>query len=414
MSAINICRDNKDPFYRYKMPPIVAKVEGRGNGIKTAVVNTSDVARALARPSNYVIKFFGFELGALTSINEDSDRYIVNGAHDAAKLQDLLDGFINKFVLCNSCKNPETDIIVMKDGNLKRDCKACGQQTYIDPRHKLSSYIVKNPPPKHKGKKAGATASANVGGGATASEIVADATGADSDDLVNGQKNDYDAGHSDDDELTRRINAEAQNLPTTDLKAAANEDNWTTDVSEEAVRARKAQLEKSLGALNLDDEGEGDSGEVYEQFGEWISAEKPSDVEIFKRAQELGIDKRKHTVQVLAQTLFTANIAAEIPQHAGLLAKLVTSESHQKALLGGIERLVGLQLDNVELEKLVPNVLFTLYNNDLVSEDVVIKWGSHTSKKYVDKETSKKVRSKAKDFIKWLQEQSDEESSDEE
>lgn len=407
------------------MPPIVAKVEGRGNGIKTAVVNTSDVARALARPPNYVIKFFGFELGALTSINEDSDRYIVNGAHDAGKLQDLLDGFINKFVLCSSCKNPETDIIVMKDGNLKRDCKACGQQTYIDPRHKLSSYILKNPPPKHKGKKGGATASANVGGGATASEIV-DAAGAlDGDSGANGQGangNDYDAGHSDDDELTRRINAEAQNLPSADFKAAASADNWTTDVSEEAVRARKAQLEKSLGALNIDDDdANGESGAAYEEFGEWVASiasdDSVSDVDIFKRAQEMGIDKRKHTVQVLAQTLFTDDIVAEIPQHAGLLAKLVTSESHQKALLGGIERLVGLQLENPNLEKLVPNILFTLYNNDLVSEDVVIQWGSRASKKYVDKETSKKVRTKAKSFIKWLQEQeseSEEESSDEE
>ena len=37
-----------------------------------------------------------------------NDRYIVNGAHDASKLQEMLDGFIRKFVLCPSCDNPET------------------------------------------------------------------------------------------------------------------------------------------------------------------------------------------------------------------------------------------------------------------------------------------------------------------
>ena len=38
-------------------------------------------------------------------------RYIVNGAHESAKLQDILDGFIKKFVLCPGCDNPETDLV---------------------------------------------------------------------------------------------------------------------------------------------------------------------------------------------------------------------------------------------------------------------------------------------------------------
>ena len=44
MSAINIGADNAgDQFYRYKMPAITAKIEGRGNGIKTNVVNMVDI-----------------------------------------------------------------------------------------------------------------------------------------------------------------------------------------------------------------------------------------------------------------------------------------------------------------------------------------------------------------------------------
>ena len=38
-------------------------------------------------------------------------RYIVNGAHESEKLQDLLDGFIIKFVLCPECDNPETVLV---------------------------------------------------------------------------------------------------------------------------------------------------------------------------------------------------------------------------------------------------------------------------------------------------------------
>jgi len=41
-------------------------------------------------------KFFGCELGAQTQFDHKNDRYIVNGSHDAAKLQDLLFTFIDK------------------------------------------------------------------------------------------------------------------------------------------------------------------------------------------------------------------------------------------------------------------------------------------------------------------------------
>jgi hypothetical protein len=45
-----------DPAYRYRMPRVVAKVEGRGNGIRTVVVNMEDVAEALGRDPAVVTK----------------------------------------------------------------------------------------------------------------------------------------------------------------------------------------------------------------------------------------------------------------------------------------------------------------------------------------------------------------------
>lgn len=56
-------------------------------------------------------KFFGCELGAQTQFDAKNDRFIVNGSHEANKLQDMLDGFIRKFVLCPECDNPETDLV---------------------------------------------------------------------------------------------------------------------------------------------------------------------------------------------------------------------------------------------------------------------------------------------------------------
>lgn len=69
MGTVNVNRNVADVFYRYKMPRISAKVEGKGNGIKTVIVNMIDVARAIGRPATYPTKYFGCELGAQTQFD---------------------------------------------------------------------------------------------------------------------------------------------------------------------------------------------------------------------------------------------------------------------------------------------------------------------------------------------------------
>ena len=114
---------------------------------------------------------------------------------------------------------------------------------------------------------------------------------------------------------------------------------------------------------------------------------------------------------MLAQTLFTDNIVKEIDGRASMLKKMITSERHEKAFLGGTERFVGKEKPNLIPQ--VSAVLIQYYNNDLVSEEVFQAWGTKASKKYVDLATSKKVRKSAEQFMKWLEEAEEEESSDE-
>ncbi|KAL1901299.1 eukaryotic translation initiation factor 5 [Ceratocystis pirilliformis] len=427
MANINVNPDITDQFYRYKMPRLQTKIEGKGNGIKTVIVNLSAVAQSLARPGSHLIKYFGFELGAQTNIDPPDDRWIINGSHDTKKLQDHVYGFIVKFVLCKKCKNPET-VVIIKDDHIILDCKACGQRTDVDLRLKLSSFVLKNQPKKGKKDKAerkaarrakqqqAATGKDNGGSGAEdASENGSnDAEGADDD------------GDSSDQEFQKiksTVNAATEDVEVKD-------DVWAVDMSEEAVKARQAQLPTEFKAkMTLgdddDEDGEGGGNTIYNEFGQWVidqaeaksSIDDINSVDIYVKAKEMGIEKKHRTVLVLAQTIFDENIVAQIPKRASMLKQLIgESEKHMKALLGGTERMIGSKSkeDSEIISNTVVKVLQLYYLKDLISEDVVTKWGTKASKKYIDLPTSKKVRKAAEPFLAWLEEAEEESGSDDE
>jgi translation initiation factor 5 len=389
------------------MPLLMTKIEGKGNGIKTVIPNMSDVARALSRPPSYPTKFFGCELGAQTTFDDKTERYIVNGAHDATRMRELLDVFIDKFVLCKSCKNPETDLIITKTEDIVRDCKACGQRTDIDMRHKLTTFILKNPPKKAKKAKGKSGNAAEGTSGMPGTPPVG------GDDGTPGG----DGGADSDDELSRRLKAEAA-----DLKVESKLDDWSADTSEEAVKARTKAMEAAMGAMALnddDDEGE-DENSPYGQLGAWATEnrEDATPAEVYKKVDELGIAKKHKSLQILMQTLFTENIVAELPKFAPVLAKVGgcklcalsghlhalqlganSGEKQQKSLLGGVEVFTGVM--HPDLIPAVPKILMALYQVDLLDEDTVKQWGTHVSKKYTkDKEISKKVRKASEPFLK--------------
>lgn len=92
---------------------------------------------------------------------------------------------------------------------------------------------------------------------------------------------------------------------------------------------------------------------------------------------------------------------------------MITSERHEKALLGGTERFVG--NEHPKLVPQVPKILMAFYQEEIVSETVLKAWGSKASKKYVELSVSKKVRKAAEAFLTWLNTaESDEEESEEE
>ncbi|KAF3906510.1 hypothetical protein ABW20_dc0107127 [Dactylellina cionopaga] len=412
MATINIRTDVTDPFYRYKMEKIQRKVEGKGNGIKTVIVNLPSIANSLSRPPAYVVKYFGFELGAQTN-GGDHDRWIINGAHEPAKLQDLLDGFISKFVLCEECKNPETDLSINKDQNIIRNCKACGQRTMVDPRHKLSGYIIKDKkePKGKKKKQAKANGDENKEGSGSGEDASKNGNGT---VAATSNLDQYAADAGSDDEFTRVINDAAREIPADGTTEA---DTFTIDTSEQAVKGRQ-ELAAVVEKLTLGDEDADEDGvsSAFDQFAVWFEEQDDQpdgvdDIEIYKKLVDLGLERKHKTLQVLAQCLFNDNITKQITPRAGMLKKLVSSDRHEKAFLGGIERLVGKLYP--KLISSMPTILHQIYEKEIVSEAAILKWGEKASKRYVDTATSKKVKAASQTFLDWLQ-NADEDDSDEE
>ncbi|ENN72983.1 eukaryotic translation initiation factor 5 [Dendroctonus ponderosae] len=395
--SVNVNRNVSDVFYRYKMPRLVAKVEGKGNGIKTVIVNMAEVAKALGRPPTYPTKYFGCELGAQTLFDFKNERFIVNGSHDAIKLQDLLDGFIRKFVLCPECENPETDLLVStKKNTVSQGCKACGYHGLLISNHKLMTFILKNPP--------------NLNPAVQGSS------------LTEGKRN----------KRSKKVNGEngpdnvdesgLESLDASQDNGAEEEDDnekvWTVDVSEEAVRARMQDLTDGAKCMTISDDLEKTEKERMDIFYNQVKRKLDADIldkaddqkELLAEAERLEIKTKAPLV--LMELLFDQNALQQAKKYRLLLLRFTLNDKKaQRYLIGGLEQVVALHKD--VLMPRVPAILKVLYDLDILQEASLLEWAEKVSKKYVPKEVSQEIHNKAAPFVKWLKE-ADEESSESE
>jgi len=331
MAMISIVSGVEDAFERYKMPRIEIKVEGKGNGIKTVLPNIVAVADALARPPEYITKFFGFELGSITKVL-DNNRHIVNGEHAADTLQRQLDTFIKKFVLCVACNNPETELDV-NQGAVTRVCQACGMLSPVDQRQKLVTFILKNP-------------------------------------LLLKKK------------------------PVFDVASQTRKQARRPKGGVEA-------LTKRAEGLDLEDEGGTEGTSKFTAFAEYLGQHPElSANQVFDEAAKRGIETRSKTVLALVPIVFnTDKLLDRVSEYQPVLAKFGSTDRHQKALLGGVEKLM--QANPALLSK-ASMLLQHLYASDLLDEALVAKWGAQPTDRYVDKPFAKTLRGHAKPFFDWL------------
>jgi len=458
MAALqNIGADNAgDSFYRYKMPILQAKIEGRGNGIKTNVVNNVDIAKALDRPPPYIIKFFGCELGALTSYDVKTGMSIVNGAHDSKKLAELLDSFIKKYVQCHSCGNPETRIKIKRE-NIYLLCKACGAPSCVDMRHKVNNYILKNPPEEKLSKEEKKLKKQEKERlkGAQEMKLSKSGKGKDKDDKK-GRKRDKKKGKGDEEKVEEKADDEESSAPQSDdskkpedveeveeeVEEEEDDDGedvqWHTDTSEAAMKKRaEEQLSQAAAALIVQGNVEAEKAEAKKVEKKVLAklGLKPEEVAAMFEIRDLieedgamdavaaklkdvsakaAVRMQLLVIALLGQT--EKPLGVLVKERYALLKSVATTNKDQLAQLIALEYFMGVVAPQHVKES--SKVLNVLYELKVVDEDLIIAWYDRPSAGAtalgVPEEAGQLVRKHAQVFIDWLKEAEEEDEEEEE
>lgn len=433
MSAlINIPSTVNDPQYRYKMPELVTKIEGSGNGIKTCIVNMSEVAQALKCPPEYTVKFLGCELAAQSTFKDD--RAIIMGVHDVNMCQKKLDKFIDSYVLCQNCHLPEIDMYV-KNKTVKGACKACGWRGDLDNEHRLATFIQRNPPDggigfdsekvkmdkkerqrlrAEKQRRGGASEDGDdVSGGSGGKEVKEK-----KEKKVKKEKKDkkenksMNAGKRDDDndsEVDKRKKEKKDKKEKNDKKPHKKVEEQNQGMSM-AVNGRGVDEDSEVEELQYDSD---EIQDVIKTLSEFVASTggNPA-VALFLeelRMQQLAkIFDNKVRLYVAIQALFGTTIPAkEIPGKAKYLTKVIQNGNMSpQDILWGFEVYL---VNNPATEKQYPRTLKGLYDADIVTEEQLLEHykGDFSTPGFA---TAKKA---AKPFLDWLEQESEASDSDE-
>ena len=129
--------DIGDPFYRYQMPSLEIRIQGKSK--HTVLENLVDVSEALDRPTDEIIGVLARKLGTRGTLDS------IRGEFTRGQLQEYLQEYIETYVLCSVCGNPETRYSVSKKRMaLALKCKACGSRSGItDQNEHIYSFVLK-------------------------------------------------------------------------------------------------------------------------------------------------------------------------------------------------------------------------------------------------------------------------------
>lgn len=371
VKRLNIPSYIEDPNYRYQMPACVLKIEGKGNGIKTNIVNMVDVAKALRVPTEYPLKFLGHELGSQTIFKEKGHDVtsIINGAFTEDEIRKSMDKFIEKYALCPKCKYPEL-VLRVKKGVACGKCNACGGRFDVDNVHKFAAFIIKNPPK-------------------------------DKSEIIKEKKPKKDGGEEEVKKKSSKKKKEEAKEEDEDDGEGAKKTEQGPDVPLDQLASKIAEVRQAYLKLNLDT----------------FKGKQAEAQELVDLVNTFKLRRPNLNSFVLFQGVFDVNIAKQITKNSALLKaaqKDFDVPDEELDLLLNLEHTLYVANKDQNYDKYIPTILHTLYNEDLLSEDFLVDWSENKllmnmkgdSRYNIDND--KKFREAAKDMIEWLKNADDE------
>jgi translation initiation factor 2 subunit 2 len=109
----------------------IIKVNGHHEGIRTVISNFLQIAACMRRPATHIMKFLSKELASSAEISRD--RLILSRKLSSKDINLKIEKYANSFVLCKSCKKPDTELLDEKNKTFLK-CLACGIKQEI---HKI-------------------------------------------------------------------------------------------------------------------------------------------------------------------------------------------------------------------------------------------------------------------------------------
>ncbi len=101
-------------------------------GDKTIIQNFNQICDVIHRDLKIVSKWFAKELAIPVHIGEKGE-LILTGRFSSRILSKLLNKFVEQYVICPTCKGPDTELIRLDRRVWILKCHVCGAETPVPP-----------------------------------------------------------------------------------------------------------------------------------------------------------------------------------------------------------------------------------------------------------------------------------------
>lgn len=390
-----------DPFNRYKMRQLYVQVVGKGKMIKTIFLNLDDVSHDLKVPPSFVTAYMGYEIGT-PSKQPDRDRPgSISGEYDSMYLSGVLRKMIHEFIMCPNCHQPECVVAVhQKSKKITLECGGCRASSVPVLKEKFQKFILNNEGQLKEIKTTTSAAKALAAKRSPKEKEKEKEGDEDEDGLGNGKERE---------KKNAKSNGAGDNSGE-----GEDEEDWATSTSEEAIRERQLKLlPDRLKSLVLDPSTKKAAkvelsplDALRAHFAEFGATHTPQEVlEEIKRLQKERNFDATHKVHCFFASLQTGkDFPTHLNENKEVLKEIIQGEELQSTFLDLLEDLDG----DEALSKKIPTLLHTLYDDELLEEEVILKWGSGKHRT----QFGAILRKNATPFIEWLQ-NAEEESGDE-